>query len=249
MISALHASLDWSRFATSAGQSARAVITEKSAANDESENATSAFPPETEKAEETTDASGRKQAIDKSASDEALSEDERREVEELKKTDRAVRQHEQQHLAASGGLAKGGASYTYQTGPDGQKYATGGEVQIDASAGKTPEETLSRARRIRAAALAPADPSPQDRSVAAMASQMEMEAMRAIAQQEMTDGTAKKERANVAEDTGASAPHASGKYSESFAAEAYKQASHPFSPTGSGAFAPGNPAESVSIFA
>jgi hypothetical protein len=111
-----------------------------------------------------------------------LSEAEQREVGELKKIDRAVRQHEAQHIAAGGALVKGGASFSYQTGPDGQRYAVGGEVSIDTSKGRTPEETVNRARRIRAAALAPADPSPQDRSVAAFASQMEMQAMREIAQ-------------------------------------------------------------------
>jgi hypothetical protein len=116
-----------------------------------------------------------------------LSESEQRELAKLKETDRAVRQHEAQHIAAGGSLVKGGASFSYQKGPDGRSYATGGEVSIDTSKGRTPEETLSRAIRIRAAALAPADPSPQDRSVAAMASQMEMQAMREIAQAKMEE--------------------------------------------------------------
>ena len=110
-----------------------------------------------------------------------LSEAEVREVEELKKADREVRQHEQQHLAAGGSLVRGGASYSYRLGPDGKRYAVAGEVGIDTSEGRTPEETLSRAGRIRSAALAPANPSPQDRSVAAAASQMAMRALQEIA--------------------------------------------------------------------
>jgi hypothetical protein len=89
---------------------------------------------------------------------------------ELKKADTAVRAHEQAHLAAAGGLAKGGASFTYQRGPDGHNYAVGGEVQIDTSKGATPEETVAKMIRVRAAALAPANPSPQDRKVAQSAS-------------------------------------------------------------------------------
>jgi hypothetical protein len=85
---------------------------------------------------------------------------------ELKKTDAAVRAHEQAHLAAAGGLAKGGASFVYEKGPDGREYAVAGEVQIDTSRGATPEETMTRMARVRAAALAPANPSPQDRKVA-----------------------------------------------------------------------------------
>lgn len=85
---------------------------------------------------------------------------------ELKKADTAVRAHEQAHLAAAGGLAKGGASFAYQRGPDGRNYAVAGEVQIDTSKGATPEETVAKMMRVRAAALAPANPSPQDRKVA-----------------------------------------------------------------------------------
>ncbi|MDR2508435.1 MAG: hypothetical protein LBD67_10715 [Candidatus Accumulibacter sp.] len=107
---------------------------------------------------------------------EALTPDEERLVRQLKQRDREVRQHEQAHVAAGSGLVRGGAVYSYQTGPDKQRYAVGGEVSIDTSGGRTPEETLSKARRIRAAALAPADPSPQDRSVAAKASRMENDA-------------------------------------------------------------------------
>jgi len=85
---------------------------------------------------------------------------------ELKKADAAVRAHEQAHLAAAGGLAKGGASFAYQKGPDGRNYAVAGEVQIDTSKGTTPAETVAKMMRVRAAALAPANPSPQDRKVA-----------------------------------------------------------------------------------
>ncbi|MFZ5758453.1 MAG: putative metalloprotease CJM1_0395 family protein [Thermodesulfobacteriota bacterium] len=95
---------------------------------------------------------------------------------ELKKADAAVRAHEQAHLAAAGGLAKGGANFSYRKGPDGRRYAVAGEVGIDTSKGATPEETISRMARVRAAALAPADPSPQDRKVAQAAAMSMSEA-------------------------------------------------------------------------
>jgi hypothetical protein len=97
-------------------------------------------------------------------------------IRSLQARDQQVRAHEQAHLAASGGLATSGASYTYQKGPDGVNYAVGGEVSIDVSAGNTPEDTIARSITIRAAALAPADPSGQDRAVAAAASQLEQQA-------------------------------------------------------------------------
>lgn len=101
-------------------------------------------------------------------------------VEELSARDREVRAHEAAHQAAAGSLG-GAASFTYETGPDGKSYAVGGEVPVDMSGGRTPEDTLTRAEQIRAAALAPADPSPQDLAVAAAATAME-----AAARQQMS---------------------------------------------------------------
>jgi len=105
-----------------------------------------------------------------------LTPDEQKQVQKLKERDRQVRQHEQAHMTAGAGLVTSGASFTYQKGPDGVNYAIGGEVGISTSPGRTPDETIQRARQIRAAALAPADPSGQDRAVAAQASQMEQQA-------------------------------------------------------------------------
>lgn len=116
-----------------------------------------------------------------------LSEEQLKEVEQLKARDREVRAHEMAHLAAAGGLATSGASFTYQRGPDGVSYATAGEVKIDVSRGDTPEDTLRRAQIIRAAALAPAEPSGQDRSVAAKATQMEAEARAELARADQDD--------------------------------------------------------------
>lgn len=100
-----------------------------------------------------------------------LTESEEKRVKELKKIDREVKTHEQAHLAAAGDLARGGASYSYTSGPDGRKYATAGEVDIDISPVKgNPKETIKKMQKVKRAALAPASPSPQDRSVAATAS-------------------------------------------------------------------------------
>jgi hypothetical protein len=104
-------------------------------------------------------------------------------IQDLAETDRRVRAHEAAHLAASGGLAQGGANFSTVRGPDGRMYAVGGEVSIDVSPGRTPEETITRAETIRRAALAPADPSTQDYRVAAQAAQMQAEAQRELARQ------------------------------------------------------------------
>ena len=112
-----------------------------------------------------------------------LSDAERRKLEELKATDARVRRHEEAHRAAAGSLYRGGPNYTYETGPDGKRYAVAGSVQIDTSPGKTPEETVQKASAIRRAALAPTDPSGTDRAVAAKASRMEAAARRALAKE------------------------------------------------------------------
>ncbi len=98
-------------------------------------------------------------------SEKELPENEKREVEKLKQRDREVRQHEQAHMAAGAGLT-GGASYSYQVGPDGKRYAIGGEVSIDVSTEKDPQATIVKMGRVKRAALAPADPSGADRAVA-----------------------------------------------------------------------------------
>ena len=101
-----------------------------------------------------------------------LTPEEEKRVAELRARDREVRAHEQAHKAAAGDLAVGGPTYETETGPDGREYAVAGEVQIRLREGDTPEETVRLAERARRAALAPAEPSSQDRAVAAEASQM-----------------------------------------------------------------------------
>ncbi len=109
-----------------------------------------------------------------------LSEEEIKEVAELKARDKEVKTHEQAHLTAAGSLAMGGASYEYQQGPDGIKYAVGGEVSIDTSPASTPEETIQKMQQVKTAALAPAEPSTQDRKVASAAVQQMMKARQEI---------------------------------------------------------------------
>jgi len=106
-----------------------------------------------------------------------LSESELKVVSELKQRDAEVKAHEAAHLAAAGGIATGGANFEYQQGPDGIRYAIGGEVNIDTSAVPgDPAATLRKADTIRRAALAPAEPSGQDQQVAASASAMAAQA-------------------------------------------------------------------------
>lgn len=111
-----------------------------------------------------------------------LSPEARRAAQKLARIDQEVRSHEAAHMAAGGGLVRGGPTYTYQRGPDGRTYAAGGEVSLDTSSVPgDPEATLRKAQQVKAAALAPANPSAQDRAVAASA-----ESMAAQARQDLT---------------------------------------------------------------
>lgn len=112
-----------------------------------------------------------------------LSESDLKVVSELKQRDAEVKAHEAAHLTAAGGISRGGASFSYQQGPDGVRYAIGGEVNIDTSSVPgDPAATLLKADTIRRAALAPAEPSGQDLQVAASATAMAAQAQAELLQ-------------------------------------------------------------------
>jgi SprA-related family len=105
-----------------------------------------------------------------------MSEQELSELQTLKRRDAEVRAHEQTHLAAAGQYARGGASFYFERGPDGASNAVGGQVGIDLSKERTPEDTVRKMQTIRRAALAPLSPSAADRSIAARAAVIESQA-------------------------------------------------------------------------
>jgi len=109
------------------------------------------------------------QPVEPAEDPQALTKEEQDEVERLKARDAEVRKHEMAH-AAAGGQHAGHATYGYETGPDGKRYAVDGEVPIDTSpVAGDPEATIAKMDQIARAAMAPASPSPQDQRVAASA--------------------------------------------------------------------------------
>ncbi|WP_206482988.1 putative metalloprotease CJM1_0395 family protein [Thalassotalea sp. G2M2-11] len=89
-----------------------------------------------------------------------------KEIKELAARDREVRAHEQAH-AATGGVATGAPSFSFEVGPDGKKYAVEGEVSVDLSpVSGDPRATITKMQKVYNAALAPANPSIQDMRVA-----------------------------------------------------------------------------------
>ena len=148
--------------------------------------------------DKTANAENNTQNNDKNAGQKNIGElslEEQRIVTELQAADTNVRAHEAAHMAAGGGLTSPG-SYTYEQGPDNKMYAVEGEVGISTSEGNTPQESLNKAQTIRRAALAPADPSPQDLKVAAQAASMEMSARAQIMQEKMAQNSKNSNNSN-----------------------------------------------------
>ncbi|MDL2314319.1 hypothetical protein LJC36_05000 [Desulfovibrio sp. OttesenSCG-928-C14] len=104
-----------------------------------------------------------------------MSSGEEDQLRRLKERDAKVRAHEAAHVMAAGGQA-GSPTYTYQTGPDGRRYAVGGSVNISMLSTGDAEFDERQARRAGRAALAAGDPSPQDLRTAATAAARAMQA-------------------------------------------------------------------------
>lgn len=97
-------------------------------------------------------------------------------ISELQSRDKEVRSHEAAH-AAVGGSVTGSPSFSYEKGPDGKRYAVEGEVAVDLSiVNGDPRATIEKMQKVHAAALAPVNPSTQDRQVANTATQLILEA-------------------------------------------------------------------------
>ena len=105
-----------------------------------------------------------------------------RQLQQLKNRDREVRAHELAHVSVGSRYVTSGAQLTYEKGPDGRLYAVGGEVSIDTAAiPGDPQATLRKSQIVARAALAPANPSAQDRQVAAQATALAQQARVEIA--------------------------------------------------------------------
>lgn len=129
-------------------------------------------------------------------------DEEQQQITRLKARDTEVRRHEQAHKAVGGQYA-GSISYDYQTGPDGKRYAIGGDVPLDVSPEDTPRATIQKMEVVIRAALAPLEPSSEDRAIAQRAQRQKAEAVsdlmaerRAVQAERLeADGTAPEQRA------------------------------------------------------
>ncbi|MGN0901940.1 MAG: putative metalloprotease CJM1_0395 family protein [Succinivibrio sp.] len=161
------------------------INTDKSTnASEESDKLTEATDPVEKKEKEEEKQEQKIDKNDKKSNGEYLTDEEQKELDELKSRDQEVKAHEQAHQRAGGSYASS-PEYEYEKGPDGNSYATGGHVNIDVSKENTPEKTISKMQTVIKAAHAPAEPSSQDLKVAAQAQQTLAEAQRELQQQSM----------------------------------------------------------------
>lgn len=118
-----------------------------------------------------------------------LTQGQKQQISELKARDLEVKVHEQAHIGAAAGLNTSAPSYEYETGPDGKRYAVGGEVNISFVESKDPASNIANAQKMKNAALAPAQPSGQDYSVARHADSIVAQAQKELTQQKMEETT------------------------------------------------------------
>lgn len=105
----------------------------------------------------------------KNVAGQELTLEQQEELLQLQSRDQEVRVHEQQH-ASIGGQHTGSPSYQYETGPDGKQYVVEGSVSVNLSpVAGDPVATIEKMRQVKAAALAPAEPSSADKNAAAAA--------------------------------------------------------------------------------
>ena len=115
-----------------------------------------------------------------------LSDEAKKRIAEMKRRDAEVRAHEQAHKRAGGSYA-GLPQYDYERGPDGRQYAVSGEVSIDTSSENSPEATIRKMEIVMRAAMAPGDPSAQDRAVATAAKRAIEEAQAELREQKAAE--------------------------------------------------------------
>ncbi len=111
-------------------------------------------------------------------SPERLSDEERKQLEVLRERDQKVRAEQLAEAVRSGLSAQ--VQFTYRLGPDGNRYAIDGHVKHSVAPGSTPEQTIERARELRAAILSGAQPSPRDLKTVAEVDRLEAQAKEQI---------------------------------------------------------------------
>jgi hypothetical protein len=113
-----------------------------------------------------------------------LSSEELRRVRELERIDRVVRARENVLRAVAPDVVSGEPTFAYEVGPDGRRYATEGESDIELPTEADPDVAAEEAARALRAALAASAGSNADPSIALRAASIEARARAQIRREE-----------------------------------------------------------------
>ena len=117
-----------------------------------------------------------------------LSEADLAQIRQLSLQDSKVRLNEEAHVRVGGQYASSHRPMIIETGPDNRQYAVSGEVSFnDTPIAGNPEATIRKLSIVKKAALAPAEPSTQDRAVANKASNGITQAQARLRAQQLQD--------------------------------------------------------------
>lgn len=166
-----HAQLQTTRTASEQFNAAQPNLNQANEANQQALTTPSTFVTLSEKSKQLSQDETAQSVHSPLSADKKSEKAEQKEIELLRQRDQEVKIHERAH-ATIGGQYASAPTYTYETGPDDRRYATDGEVNIDLTPiPNDPEATIDKMQQVYRAALAPTQPSTQDRIVAAEARQ------------------------------------------------------------------------------
>jgi len=111
-------------------------------------------------------------------------EDYNRVIDKFEKLDAQTKQHEQLH--ASNATTTTPINYTYQMGPDGKLYATGGYVRFDVSIPEDEASAMVKLQELESAASAPSELSTADAQIAQTANLNKLLIQSKIEEQEIS---------------------------------------------------------------
>ncbi|MCP4269219.1 MAG: hypothetical protein GY777_27230 [Candidatus Brocadiaceae bacterium] len=121
------------------------------------------------------------------------SPEEQKEIEKIRKNSRNVKRRELVYRAVVGNHVRGAASFQYETGPDGMKYAIAGHTAIDTRPIiNNPEASIRKAQAIKRTKI--------DQSVAVEVEKMEREARLALKEKQRKESV-ETTKADNTEDT------------------------------------------------
>lgn len=115
-----------------------------------------------------------------------------RDIEQLQQRDR-----EGQQQGSADGATTGAPQYEFKAGLDGNHYATVGEVSVKFSGSSDPTGQTAEAKQIKNAGNASAQPSAQDRAVAARAEQPTVSADKGLLKETVVSGEGANTQARV----------------------------------------------------